>query len=229
MPFQIDCILSLVDGDQQDCAMSCSLALGARTLDDPVLLAGTEDAPPHRVKPLPGMPTMTFEKGQGVIHEVEVAGFVTKTVAVVASVENGQATLEAPSGGVLPGMFRLADGARVDAAGSVKERIVELPAPPGDLWGPRSGWISAADPPRREGWYEFRRAVDGSVDLCYFVAGAWLTASEAAPIVLTGGESWQGLAADPVELYLDSEPVATEPALQVAEPEQRSGAGSRSR
>ena len=172
---------------------------------------------------------MPLQTGQGVIHEVEVAGFVTKTVAAIASVKSGRATLVAASGGAIPGTFRVGDGARLDATGSVNERIVELPAPPSDLWGPRSGWIPAADPPRREGWYEFRRAIDGAVDLCYFVAGTWLTAGEAAPIILAGGESWQGLAADPVELYLDAEPVAAEPAIQVAEPERPGDVGAQAR
>ena len=170
---------------------------------------------------------MPFVTGQAVIHEVEVAGIVTKTVAVVGPVEDGRVTLEAAAGGAIPGSFRLDDGQRLEPGGSVSERIVELPAPPADLWGPRSGWISVAKPPRREGWYEFRRAVDGAVDLGYFVAGTWLTAIESAPITLTGGESWQGLAADPVELYLDAEPVAAEPAIQVAEPERRGRAGSK--
>lgn len=172
---------------------------------------------------------MPFEMGQAVIHEVEVAGFVTKTVAIVGSLEGGSITLQSASGGAIPGSFRLVDGERLDVAGRVNERIVGLPSPPNDLWGPRSGWIPAAKPPQREGWYEFRRAVDGAVDLCYFVAGTWLTAGEAAPIALVGGEAWQGLAADPVELYLDAEPIAAEPAIQVAEPERPGDAGSQAR
>ncbi len=172
---------------------------------------------------------MPFATGQAVIHEVEVAGIVTKTVAVIGSVDNDLVTLDAAAGGSIPGSFRLGDGQRLDAAASVNERIVELPAPPSDLWGPRSGWIPAAKPPRREGWYEFRSAVDGAVDLGYFVAGNWLTASGAAPITLTGEESWQGLSADPVELYLDAEPVAAEPPIQVAEPERRGNARSGNR
>jgi hypothetical protein len=164
---------------------------------------------------------MLFEVGQAVIHEVEVAGFLTRTVAVVATVAEGKVSLETASGGgPLPGYFALRDGNRVDAAARApRERILPVSAPPSDLWGPRSGWIPADDPPRREGWYEFRRATDGSVGLCYFVGGTWLAAEEHAPLALTGGESWQGLAADPVELYLDAEPVAAEPAIRVAEPE----------
>ena len=164
---------------------------------------------------------MPFELGQTVIHEVEVAGFSTKSVAVITSVANGKISLESASGGgPLPGTFGFDDGKRLDASsGSPRERVFEVPAPPSDLWGPRSGWIPADAPPQREGWYEFKRAVDGSVDLCYFVAGTWLTANERAPMALTGGESWQGLAADPVDLYLDAEPVAAEPPIKVAQPE----------
>jgi hypothetical protein len=164
---------------------------------------------------------MPLELGQTVIHEVEVAGFPTRTVAVVASVAEGKVMLEAATGGgTLPGHFGLSDGKRLDVTRrSPSERIVEVPAPPSDLWGPRSGWIPADTPPQREGWYEFRRANDGSVGLCYFVSGTWLTADEQAPLALAGGEAWQGLAADPVDLYLDAEPVAAEPPIQVAEPE----------
>ena len=164
---------------------------------------------------------MPFEPGQTVIHEVEVAGFFTKSVVVVTSVANGKVSVETtPGGGRLPATFGLEDGKRLDAAsGSPRERILEVPARPSDLWGPRSGWIPADAPPQREGWYEFKRSVDASVDLCYFVAGIWLTADEHAPMGLEGGESWQGLAADPVDLYLDAEPVAAEPPIRVAQPE----------
>ena len=164
---------------------------------------------------------MSFEPGQTVIREVEVAGFSTKSVAVIASVAQGKVSVETtPGGGRLPATFRLKDGKRLDAAsGSPRERILEIPALPTDLWGPRSGWIPVDAPPQREGWYEFKRAVDASVDLCYFVAGTWLTADEHAPMGLAGGESWQGLAADPVDLYLDAEPVATERPVKVAQAE----------
>jgi hypothetical protein len=172
---------------------------------------------------------MPFELGQTVIHEVEVAGFPTRTVAVVASVAEGKVSLgTASGGGTIPGYFRQADGKRLDVAKrSASERILEVPAPPTDLWGPRSGWIPARTPPQREGWYEFRRASDGSVGLGYFVSGTWLAADEQAPLALTGGESWQGLAADPVDLYLNAEPVAAEPPIQVAEPERATEADSR--
>jgi hypothetical protein len=164
---------------------------------------------------------MPFEPGQTVIHEAEVAGFSTKSVAVITSVAEGKVSVGTASGGrPLPGTFGLDDGKRLDAAkGSPRERICEVPAPASDLWGPRSGWIPADAPPHRDGWYEFKRAVDGSVDLCYFVAGTWLTGDELAPVSLAGGESWQGLGADPVELYLDAKPVAAEPRIRVAQPE----------
>ena len=164
---------------------------------------------------------MPFETGRTVIHEAEVAGFVTRTVVVVASIADRIVSLQAAAGRGLPGTYRLDNGERLEPSGSASERIVEVPAPPTDLWGPRSGWISADAQPQREGWYEFRRAVDGAVDLCYFVAGAWLTADEHAPLTLTGGESWQGLAGDPVEIYLDAEPVAAEAPAKVAQPEAR--------
>ncbi len=163
---------------------------------------------------------MPFRVGQTVIHETEVGGFATRSVATVASVSKGRVKLEAPANGV-SGVFRADGGQRADVSPSTaNERILEVPAPPGDLWGPRSGWIQAGSTPAREGWYELRRAIDGSVDLCYFVGGTWLTSHQLAPLVLTGRESWQGLAADPVDLYLDEEPAAGEPPIQVARPEE---------
>ncbi len=161
---------------------------------------------------------MPFKVGQTVIHEAEVAGFGTRTIAVVTSVAKGKVTLEARSHGPSSAIFRADDGRRLDASSStVNERILEVPAPPDDLWGRRSGWIPADAPPEREGWYEFRQAPDGIIGLCYFVAGTWLTTDELAPLTLRGGETWQGLAADPVELYLDEKPVAEESPIRVAQ------------
>jgi hypothetical protein len=169
---------------------------------------------------------MPFKVGQTVSYETEVGGFASRTVATVASVAKGKVTLRAATQEPLPGVFRADGGQRADASPrTANERILEVPPPPGDLWGPRSGWLPAGSPPEREGWYEFRRAIDGAVDLCYFVSGTWLTADELAPLLLTGGESWQGLAADPVELYLDEEPAATEAPIQVAQPERPGSAG----
>jgi hypothetical protein len=163
---------------------------------------------------------MPFKIGETVIHEAEVGGFATRSIAFVASVARGKVTLQPGANGPSTGVFRADGGHRVDGSpNTVNERIIEVPAPPTDLWGPRSGWIPANSAPEREGWYEFRSAVDGAVDLCYFVGGSWLTADGLAPLVLTGDESWQGLAADSVELYLGKEPAATEPPIQVAQPE----------
>lgn len=173
---------------------------------------------------------MPFEAGQTVIHEVEVAGFSSKAVAVIRPVADGSITIATPAGDAIPGTFSPNDGRRLDGAGSANERLIAVPAPPSDLWGPRSGWIPAATPPQREGWYEFSRSVDGAVDLCYYVGGTWLAAAgEPLAIGVAGAESWQGLAADPVDLYLEAEPRAAEPPIAVAQPEGKRSAGTRPR
>ena len=94
---------------------------------------------------------MPFKVGQTVIHETEVGGFATRRVATVASVSRGRVKLEAPANG-LSGVFRVDGGQRTEASPSTaNERILEVPAPPSDLWGPRSGWIQADSEPAREG------------------------------------------------------------------------------
>jgi hypothetical protein len=159
---------------------------------------------------------MPFVPGQTVIHETHVAGFVTRALATVSSVQDRK--VFASNIGATPlgaGVFDANDGEQVEGGTGTRSRIVSVPQPPQDLWGDRSGWISVEEPPRREGWYEFRRAVDGAVDLAFFIDGTWLAGESIetlAQLTLAGGEQWQGLAEDPLGAELEAAEAAADEA-----------------
>jgi hypothetical protein len=151
---------------------------------------------------------MTFAPGQTVIRETHVAGFITRSTASVTRVKGKKIFVDSVeiSGGA--DVFSAQDGWQLEAdPAGARSRIVSVPDRPQDLWGDRSGWISVQDPPVREGWYEFRRIVDGAVDLAFYIDGKWLAGESVetlAPLTLAGGEQWQGLAEDPVKAEVEA-------------------------
>jgi len=166
---------------------------------------------------------MPFIPGQTVIHETHVAGFVSRAPATVSIVQGTK--VFANNIGATPlgaGVFDASDGWQIEGGTGARSRIVSVPQPPQDLWGDRSGWISVEESPLREGWYEFRRAVDGAVDLAFCIDGTWLAGESVetlAPLTLAGGEQWQGLAEDPVRAELEAAEAAADEAEVVGDAE----------
>lgn len=159
---------------------------------------------------------MPFLPGQSVIHETHVAGFATRAAATVREVKGKQVFADNIGGTPLgAGVFNESDGWQVEHSTGARSRIVSVPAQPQDLWGDRSAWFSVDKPPVREGWYEFRQAVDGAVHLTYFIDGSWLAGESIetlAPLILAGGEQWQGLAEDPVQAQEEAAEAAADEA-----------------
>jgi hypothetical protein len=158
---------------------------------------------------------MHFTLGQTVIRETHVAGFITRTLATVNSVDDKEVVVDhaASSGG--PDVFSPKDGWQVGKSTGGRSRIVSVPDKPQDLWGDRCGWFPTDQPPVREGWYEFRRTTDDAVDLAFFVDGTWLAGESLdtlAPVPVAGGEQWQGLAEDPVQTQMDEADAAADEA-----------------
>jgi hypothetical protein len=165
---------------------------------------------------------MPFAPGQTVIRETHVAGFITRSIATVNAVDDRQVIVANTATSAGQEAFSAKDGWQVARSTGARSRVVGVPEKPQDLWGERSGWFSAEEPPVREGWYEFRRAVDEAVDLAFFVDGSWLAGGSVetlAPLNLAGGEQWQGLAEDPVQAQLDEADAAADEAEAVGEAE----------
>jgi hypothetical protein len=163
---------------------------------------------------------MPFTPGQIVIRETHVAGFITRGIATVNAVNDKEVNVDNTATSTGPEVFSAKDGWQVERITGARSRIVSVPEKPQDLWGERSGWFSAEQPPVREGWYEFRRAVDEAVDLAFFVDGSWLAGESVeslAPLSLNGGEQWQGLAEDPVQAQLDEADAAADEAEVVGQ------------
>lgn len=163
---------------------------------------------------------MPFTVGQTVIRETHVAGFITRAVATVNAVNDKEVNVDNIAISTRPEVFGSKDGWQIEHSTGARSRIVSVPEKPQDLWGDRSGWFSVEQPPVREGWYEFRRAVDEAVDLAFFVDGSWLVGESIealAPLVLSGGEQWQGLADDPVQAQLDEADAAADEAEVVGQ------------
>jgi hypothetical protein len=159
---------------------------------------------------------MPFIPGQIVILETHVAGFVTRRIATVKDASDKVVHVDSTATSTGAEAFSAKDGWQVAQSSGARSRIVSVPEKPLDLWGDRSGWFSAAEqPPVREGWYEFRRAVDQAVALAFFVEGSWLAGESVetlSPLSLNGGEQWQGLAEDPVQARLDEADAAADEA-----------------
>jgi hypothetical protein len=163
---------------------------------------------------------MPFAPGQTVIRETHVAGFITRAIATVNAVTDKEVNVHNTATSAGPEVFSAKDGWQVERSTGARSRIVSVPERPQDLWGERSGWLSAEQPPVREGWYEFRRAVDEAVDLAFFLDGSWLAGDSVetlAPLRLAGGEQWQGLAEDPVQSQLDEADAAADEAEVVGQ------------
>lgn len=158
---------------------------------------------------------MPFTPGQTVIRETHVAGFITRGIATVKAVNQKEVDVDSAATSTGAQVFSAKDGWQVEHRTGARSRIVSVPEKPLDLWGERSGWVAGEQPPVREGWYEFRRAVDEAVDLAYFVDGCWLAGESVetlAPLSLAGGEQWQGLAEDPVQAQFDEADAAADEA-----------------
>ena len=158
---------------------------------------------------------MSFTPGQTVIREMHVAGFVTRDIATVRVVNAKEVLVDSIGTATATGAFSPKDGWQLERSTGARSRIVSVPEKPQDLWGDRSGWFSVEQPPVREGWYEFRRAVDGAVDLAFFIDGTWLAGDSVetlAPLSLAGGEQWQGLAEDPVQAEVEAAEAAADEA-----------------
>ena len=163
---------------------------------------------------------MPFVPGQTVIRETHVAGFVTRSIATVNALNEKTVKVDSTAASGGPEVFSAKDGWQVENSTGSRSRIVSVPEKPQDLWGERSGWCSAEQPPVREGWYEFRRAIDAAVDLAFFVDGRWLVGESVetlSPRGLNGGEQWQGLAEDPVQAQMDEADAAADEAEVVGQ------------
>jgi hypothetical protein len=163
---------------------------------------------------------MPFTPGQTVIRETHLAGFITRGIVTVNAVDDKKVMVDNAATSTGPEVFSAKDGWQLEHSTGARSCIVSVPEKPQDLWGERSGWFSTEQPPVREGWYEFRRAVDDAVDLAFFVDGHWLSGESVeslAPLSLAGGEQWQGLAEDPVQAQLDEADAAADEAEVVGE------------